>query len=183
MRPYLGVSRLDLRALKSAFSAPRIWTVEAACLAKFKREPSKEIAWSLYHPAHFPIKRPLEAFGVTTLGTTFTNTPVAAVTHCQQSGRQHTAQRQTCSRRQGQPRHQDSKYVISNQVPFLYFILENEDTRHETNWKRLLPVLKRISRKLTRFQRQWRTRRSQDTFASSSFNLKSFLCTIIFSLF
>lgn len=39
MRPYLGVLPLVLRARKSAFSAPRIWTVEAGYLAKLVREP------------------------------------------------------------------------------------------------------------------------------------------------
>ena len=33
MRPYLGVSCFVFNALNSAFSAPRIWTVEAGCLA------------------------------------------------------------------------------------------------------------------------------------------------------
>lgn len=38
MRPYLGVLDLVLRALKSAFSAPKIWTVEAGYLAKVVRD-------------------------------------------------------------------------------------------------------------------------------------------------
>ena len=39
IRPYLGVLPLVLRARKSAFSAPRIWTVEAGYLARLVREP------------------------------------------------------------------------------------------------------------------------------------------------
>lgn len=39
MRPYLGVSLRVFRALNRAFSAPRICTVEAGCLARFRREP------------------------------------------------------------------------------------------------------------------------------------------------
>jgi hypothetical protein len=30
------------RALNRAFSAPRIWTVEAGCLARFNRDPVRE---------------------------------------------------------------------------------------------------------------------------------------------
>ena len=40
MRPYLGVSCLVLSARKSAFSAPRICTVEAGALARFIKEPA-----------------------------------------------------------------------------------------------------------------------------------------------
>jgi len=40
MSPYLGVFFLVLMALKSAFSAPRIYKVEAGCLARFTREPA-----------------------------------------------------------------------------------------------------------------------------------------------
>lgn len=40
MSPYLGVLCLVLMALKSAFSAPRIWTVEAGYLARFMILPA-----------------------------------------------------------------------------------------------------------------------------------------------
>jgi len=43
MRPYLGVSCLVLRARNRAFSAPRIWTVDAGCLASDTSEP----AWAM----------------------------------------------------------------------------------------------------------------------------------------
>lgn len=43
MRPYLGVFFLFLIALKRAFSAPRIYTVEAGNLAKFNKDPAWEI--------------------------------------------------------------------------------------------------------------------------------------------
>lgn len=43
MRPYFGVFFFVLIALKSAFSAPRIYTVEAGYLAKLIREPAWEI--------------------------------------------------------------------------------------------------------------------------------------------
>lgn len=49
MRPYLGVLPFVLRALKSAFSAPRIWTVEAGYLAKFVKEPALVIPNWLGH--------------------------------------------------------------------------------------------------------------------------------------
>lgn len=42
MRPYLGVSLRVFRALNRAFSAPRICTVEAGCLARFRREPENQ---------------------------------------------------------------------------------------------------------------------------------------------
>ena len=42
--PYLGVADLVLMALKSAFSAPRICTVQAGILARFVREPAWEMA-------------------------------------------------------------------------------------------------------------------------------------------
>lgn len=42
MRPYLGVLPLVFRALKRAFSAPRIWTVDAGYLAKFVRDPTAD---------------------------------------------------------------------------------------------------------------------------------------------
>ena len=42
MRPYLGVLPLVLSARKSAFSAPRIWTVEAGYLARLVSEPACE---------------------------------------------------------------------------------------------------------------------------------------------
>lgn len=41
MRPYFGVSCFVFSALNNAFSAPRIWTVEDGCLAKFNNEPVK----------------------------------------------------------------------------------------------------------------------------------------------
>lgn len=40
MRPYFGVSCLVFRALNRAFSAPKIWTVEAGCLARFIKLPA-----------------------------------------------------------------------------------------------------------------------------------------------
>jgi hypothetical protein len=39
IKPYLGVLPLVLSARKSAFSAPRIWTVEAGYLARFVSDP------------------------------------------------------------------------------------------------------------------------------------------------
>src|SRR5689334_10856717 len=42
-RPYLGVAPLVLRARNRAFSAPRIWRVEAGYLARLVREPACEI--------------------------------------------------------------------------------------------------------------------------------------------
>ena len=44
MRPYLGVLPLVLSARKSAFSAPRIWTVEAGYLARLVSEPACEMS-------------------------------------------------------------------------------------------------------------------------------------------
>ena len=43
MSPYLGVSCFVFRALNNAFSAPRIWTVDDGCFARFMREPEMEI--------------------------------------------------------------------------------------------------------------------------------------------
>lgn len=40
MSPYLGVLPLVFRALKRAFSAPKICTVDAGYLAKFVKEPA-----------------------------------------------------------------------------------------------------------------------------------------------
>ena len=40
MRPYLGVLPFVLSARKSAFSAPRIWTVLAGAFARFVSEPA-----------------------------------------------------------------------------------------------------------------------------------------------
>ena len=39
MRPYLGVSCLAFSALNSAFSAPRICTVDDGCFARFIKDP------------------------------------------------------------------------------------------------------------------------------------------------
>lgn len=50
MRPYLGVLPLVFRALNSAFSAPRIWTVEAGYLAKLVKEPAAEAEYLI--PRH-----------------------------------------------------------------------------------------------------------------------------------
>lgn len=50
MRPYLGVLPLVFRALKSAFSAPNIWTVDAGYLAKFVKEPAAAALYTV--PAH-----------------------------------------------------------------------------------------------------------------------------------
>lgn len=50
MSPYLGVLPLVFRALKSAFSAPRIWTVDAGYLAKLVKEPAAEATY--HNPAH-----------------------------------------------------------------------------------------------------------------------------------
>mmetsp|Transcript_12147 Transcript_12147/g.28515 ORF Transcript_12147/g.28515 Transcript_12147/m.28515 type:complete len:231 (-) Transcript_12147:84-776(-) len=44
MRPYLGVLPLVLSARKSAFSAPKICTVEAGYFARFVREPAWEMS-------------------------------------------------------------------------------------------------------------------------------------------
>lgn len=41
--PYLGVFFLSFMALNKAFSAPKIYTVEAGNLAKFNKEPAWEI--------------------------------------------------------------------------------------------------------------------------------------------
>ena len=41
MIPYLGVSCFVFKALNKAFSAPKICTVDAGCLAKFNRDPEK----------------------------------------------------------------------------------------------------------------------------------------------
>jgi hypothetical protein len=41
MSPYLGVLDRVLRALNKAFSAPRIWTVEAGYLARVVRDLSQ----------------------------------------------------------------------------------------------------------------------------------------------
>ena len=46
IRPYLGVLPLVFRALNSAFSAPRICTVDAGYLAKLVKEPAAE---AVYH--------------------------------------------------------------------------------------------------------------------------------------
>ena len=43
IKPYLGVFPLVFSARKSAFSAPRICTVDAGYLAKFVSEPACEI--------------------------------------------------------------------------------------------------------------------------------------------
>ena len=43
MRPYLGVLPFVLSARNSAFSAPRICTVDAGYLARFVREPAWEM--------------------------------------------------------------------------------------------------------------------------------------------
>ena len=39
-RPYFGVFPLVLRALKRAFSAPKIWTVDAGYFANLVNEPA-----------------------------------------------------------------------------------------------------------------------------------------------
>lgn len=49
MRPYLGVLPLVFRALNRAFSAPRICTVLAGYLAKFVKDPARQllaVRWS-----------------------------------------------------------------------------------------------------------------------------------------
>ena len=43
IKPYFGVLPLVFKARKSAFSAPRICTVDAGYLAKLVREPAWEI--------------------------------------------------------------------------------------------------------------------------------------------
>ena len=43
MSPYLGVLPLVFRALKRAFSAPKICTVDAGYLAKFVKEPATKL--------------------------------------------------------------------------------------------------------------------------------------------
>lgn len=40
MSPYLGVLPFVFSALNSAFSAPRIWTVDAGAFARFVRDPA-----------------------------------------------------------------------------------------------------------------------------------------------
>mmetsp|Transcript_87519 Transcript_87519/g.272234 ORF Transcript_87519/g.272234 Transcript_87519/m.272234 type:complete len:377 (+) Transcript_87519:554-1684(+) len=60
MRPYLGVLPLVLRARKSAFSAPRICTVEAGYLARFVRLPACEMSRA---PMISPMS--VERFGAT----------------------------------------------------------------------------------------------------------------------
>ena len=44
MRPYFGVSWFVLSALNKAFSEPKIWMVEAGCLAKLRRDPAWEMS-------------------------------------------------------------------------------------------------------------------------------------------
>lgn len=53
IRPYLGVLPLVFKALNKAFSAPRIWIVEAGYLAKLVNEPEWEIS---FEPTISPIK-------------------------------------------------------------------------------------------------------------------------------
>ena len=55
IKPYLGVLPLVLSARKSAFSAPRICTVDAGYLARFVKEPACEIRRA---PTMSPIKAP-----------------------------------------------------------------------------------------------------------------------------
>ena len=43
-RPYFGVFVFCLRALKSAFSAPRIWMVEAGYLERVASDPEWEMS-------------------------------------------------------------------------------------------------------------------------------------------
>ena len=42
--PYFGVFPLVFKALNKAFSAPRIWTVEAGYFAKLTKEPAWEMS-------------------------------------------------------------------------------------------------------------------------------------------
>lgn len=53
IKPYLGVLPLVFSALKRAFSAPRICTVDAGYLARFVKEPTHttEESWCTVH--HF----------------------------------------------------------------------------------------------------------------------------------
>ena len=44
MRPYLGVLPFFFKALKRAFSAPKIWTVDAGYLARLVNDPAWEIS-------------------------------------------------------------------------------------------------------------------------------------------
>mmetsp|Transcript_63099 Transcript_63099/g.133211 ORF Transcript_63099/g.133211 Transcript_63099/m.133211 type:complete len:234 (+) Transcript_63099:134-835(+) len=53
MSPYLGVLPLVFNARKSAFSAPKIWTVEAGYLARFVKLPACEIRRA---PMNSPIR-------------------------------------------------------------------------------------------------------------------------------
>jgi hypothetical protein len=49
--PYLGVFVFCLRALKSAFSAPKIWIVEAGYLESVANEPEWEISLAaIFYP-------------------------------------------------------------------------------------------------------------------------------------
>ena len=63
MRPYLGVLPRVLRARKRAFSAPRIWTVEAGYLARLVSEPACEISraatWSPMRLCRLGATRPI----------------------------------------------------------------------------------------------------------------------------
>ena len=60
MIPYFGVLLRVFSARKSAFSAPRIWMVEAGHLARFTSEPECEIRRA---PTTSPISA--ERFGAT----------------------------------------------------------------------------------------------------------------------
>merc|ERR1712019_11834 len=53
IKPYFGVFPRFLRALNKAFSAPKIWTVEAGYLAKLVNEPACDINLA---PTISPIK-------------------------------------------------------------------------------------------------------------------------------
>jgi hypothetical protein len=53
IRPYFGVFPLVLRALKRAFSAPRIWIVDAGYFERLVRPP----AWAInFEPTISPIR-------------------------------------------------------------------------------------------------------------------------------
>lgn len=52
-KPYLGVFARFLRAWNSAFSAPRIWTVEAGYLTRLERPPACEMSLA---PSYSPMR-------------------------------------------------------------------------------------------------------------------------------
>jgi hypothetical protein len=60
IKPYFGVLPLVFKALKRAFSAPRIWIVEAGYFERLVRPPACEIS---FEPTISPIRA--DKFGAT----------------------------------------------------------------------------------------------------------------------